>query len=319
MKPKPADYPTETQSKIKPPAPPRPKEMADIPQKRAARLRSTNHVAQAQPSGGTNYQLPIALESVPPHLQVLLQKSGRLNWPDLLAKLSTKDQPVLMQLYLQSTNAFERNSLTMALGMIGDEEVVALFKNDLTQEPEWNSLPSGYPNKADAENALCNTVKAMGFLAAKYDSAYDFIKQSADLKFWRDQIPWANSLGSDTAGMLTSYSIGAIGQSGRPDVPQVLEQFKIWTMANQASENDPTARTFSGSVVQAAFYYDVIQSHPIGNVHKTIDFIDFYESHYSFNRHTRSHRMENIVGTPYFQHFPSKSCGMVVIWKQCWI
>ena len=61
--------------------------------------------------------------------------------------------------------------------------------------------------------------------------------------------------------MLTSFSIQAIGQSGRPDVPQILEEFKTKDLVNRVGGNDSPGRNVSGDVVQAAFFYDMIQEH----------------------------------------------------------
>ena len=168
---------------------------------------------------------------------------------------------MLVQLYQQTTNLADRNALTMALGLIGDEEVVAMFKNALTQEHAGKTLTSGYPGKTDEEYTLFNTVVAMGFLAAKYDSAYDFVKKGTDPWFWHNQIQWSSNRGSETEGLLTSYGIQAIGMSGRSDAPRILEQLKSTDMVNRVDGDDPTARNFSGSVLQAAFYYDLIQQY----------------------------------------------------------
>ena len=174
--------------------------------------------------------------------------------------MTTNDQAILVELYQATTNLVDRNALTMALGFIGDEEVVTLFKQALTQEYAGRALTSGYPG-TDEEYTLFNTVVALGFLAAKYDSAYDFVKKGTDPWFWHDQIQWTSNRGSETEGMLASFSIQAIGQSGRPDVPQLLEQMKTKDLMNRVGGNDPTARNVSGDVLGAAYYYDVIQQY----------------------------------------------------------
>ena len=145
-----------------------------------------------------------------------------------------------------------------------------MFKNALIQENAGKTLTSGYPGKTDEEYTLFNTVVAMGFLAAKYDSAYDFIKKGTEPWFWKDQVKWISSRGSDTVGALRSYSIHAIGQSGRPEVPQILDQLKNTDMVNRVGGEDPTARNFSGSLVQAAFYYDLVQKYGMNALQNNI-------------------------------------------------
>ena len=54
---------------------------------------------------------------------------------------------------------------------------------------------------------------------------------------------------------------------------------------------------------------DNIQSHPIGHVHNTTDFINFYESHYPFNRHTPSHRRKTSSKRLIFSTFQANPVG----------
>ena len=87
------------------------------------------------------------------------------------------------------------------------------------------------------------------------------IKQGTDPWFWKEQVKWTSSRGSDTVGGLTGFCISAIGQSGRPDTAQIIEQFKTKDMVNRVAGDNPAARNFSGAVVDAAFYNDLIQQY----------------------------------------------------------
>ena len=87
------------------------------------------------------------------------------------------------------------------------------------------------------------------------------IKQGTDPWFWKEQVKWTSSRGSDTVGGLTGFCISAIGQSGRPDAAQIIERFKTKDMVNRIGGEDPAARNFSGAVVEAAFNNDMIRQY----------------------------------------------------------
>ncbi len=74
----------------------------------------------------------------------------------------------------------------------------------------------------------------------------------------------------EPGGALERLNWRAIGQSGRPDAPQILEQLKTKDLVNQVGGEDSAARNFSGDVLQAAFYYDLIQQYSIDALRNNI-------------------------------------------------
>ncbi len=102
----------------------------------------------------------------------------------------------------------------------------------------------------------------MGFLASKYDSAYELLKQGTDPGFWDEHIKWESKRGSDDVGLLVSGSIQAIGGTGRPDSLAILNQLKEGNLTNWIDPS-PLGRTFYGALVDAYFFYDLVAEHGI--------------------------------------------------------
>ncbi len=198
--------------------------------------------------------------SMPSHIKALLKDGHETPDTAITSRLTTSDVTVLMQLYLQQTNLYEKNSLTWALALVGDEQTVELFKRVLTTDSPQGKLSAGYAkNTLDEESVLFGTVTALGLLAARHDSAYAFLKQGFDPWFWKKNIHWSSDRGADTVGILTSRSIQALGMTGRPDVLKLLLQLKETSLRNTTDPN-PVTRTFEGAVMDAVFYNSIVQS-----------------------------------------------------------
>ncbi len=206
---------------------------------------------------------PITLEETPEHLKpVVLQE---MSWTrDYLTNLTAADVEILKQWYQQlGTNLTAKGALTWTLGYAGDEEVVEMFKYALFEEYAGKQLTSGSSEKTNEEAVLFeNTVKALGFLASKYDSAYELIKQGTNPAFWEGRVKWTSRWSNDTVRMLVYSSIISIGGTGRPDSLEFINHLKEQTFVNGVGQE--AGRTpFAAPLVDSAFLYDLVAEHGV--------------------------------------------------------
>jgi len=192
---------------------------------------------------------PATHSSVGPYSAVLARMlAAPTNWPHWLGELrpAAADAPKLAKLYQGTTNLEERLAVTYALALVGADEALELFKRTLTNDYYGRKLAPG------EISVLANTVTALGFVARRSDSAYEFLKQGTDPLFWKRTVSWPTY--ADTFGYLTSQSIGALGLSGRPDVREFLAQRGIHDLRNPFVDRaDPTGRDFRAVIARAAY------------------------------------------------------------------
>ncbi|MBI5773527.1 MAG: hypothetical protein HZA89_07265, partial [Verrucomicrobia bacterium] len=185
----------------------------------------------------------------------------RIPGPEQIRSLSEMDRDALTDIYQQTTNLADRTALTWALGLAGNEQTVDLFKNTLTNEFKDRRLTSGKDEPSNEEAVLFDTVKNLGLLAARHDSARDFLVQSADPEFWKTNATWTTAGGNNTVGLLTLYSIMALAQSGRADVPDQLNTLAGRELLGLTPKNVAGGMTFEGSLVQAVYFDYYIKNH----------------------------------------------------------
>lgn len=179
---------------------------------------------------------------------------GRIPSPDQIRSLSDLDREALTDIYQQTTNLTDRTALVWALGLAGNEQTVELFKNTLTNEFKNQKLTSGKDEPSNQESVLFDTVKSLGLLAGRQDSARDFLVQAADPEFWKTNANWTTAGGNNTIGLLTLYSIMALAQSGRDDVPDLLNKLAGRELLGLTPKNVAGGMTFEGSLVQSVYF-----------------------------------------------------------------
>jgi hypothetical protein len=189
----------------------------------------------------------IMLTNLPEHIQALfMYYEMEPIWSDII-KLTPADKGLLLQLYRQEPSLAKKRNLTRALGFIGDEEVVEVFKHTLSDQYAGQKLSVGKgDNETDEELGMQVTVSALGFLAGKSDSAYELLKKGANWKFWKDYCKFTPVNGVNFYGRMADSSITGIGHSGRPDATNVLQTLK-------------SQLHYDGPWVDAGFAYDMIR------------------------------------------------------------
>ncbi|MFN7140809.1 MAG: hypothetical protein ACK4UN_15845 [Limisphaerales bacterium] len=103
-------------------------------------------------------------------------------------------------------------------------------------------------------DVMYDTALVLGFLAAKYDSAFEFLQQGASFEFWKQKRKWRGTGDSygGTERILVSNSISGLGCSGRPEVKAILKTL---------SEADPHyVYEVAGSITSAHFYHDWVSA-----------------------------------------------------------
>ena len=135
---------------------------------------------------------------LPSRLKAIVDLHNQMPRPEQILNLSSADAAILADVYRQTTNLADRSSLTWALGVAGNEETVELLKNTLTNEFKDRQLTSGKGEPDNEELVMFDTLKAMGLLAARYDSARDFVLQGTDPA---NPAHWRTSFGAAQPGV----------------------------------------------------------------------------------------------------------------------
>jgi hypothetical protein len=197
----------------------------------------------------------VILTNLPEYIQIIMEEYYHLDW-ETVKQLTPADKNILLRLYRQEPTLVKKRSLTVALGLIGDEEVVEVFKHALSDEYAGRKLTSGAA-ETDEELVMNATVSVMGFLANKSDSAYDLLKKGVDPQFWKGYCKFVPADDPGFYGALAGDAIKAIGRSGRPDVTNILESLKPLPLVNDL-DNTIMRMSFRGGLVDAAFANDMI-------------------------------------------------------------
>jgi len=163
----------------------------------------------------------------------------------LAEQLRASDKELLFNYYRATTNLAEKCSLNWTLGLIQDEATVKLFMGTLTNDYRGKVLPDR------EETFLLSTLEVLGLLAARSDSAYEFLKRATEPQFWKP-IGLSRESGS-LDDVLASKSFAALGLSGRADAAGVFEQARL----------NHTKLPFEcyGGLREGAFYLHLTRAH----------------------------------------------------------
>lgn len=189
---------------------------------------------------------PEAINKVPLHLKFLFEEQPigpyylGLRDPKVIKQIKNSDIDTLIELYAKFKNPVDKKILIRVLGRVGDEMVINFLKDTLLYDYKGQLLTD------KEEDVLLSIPAALGTLAQQYDSAYSFVKEGTEPKFWQTRKTWTSRMGEYSINMLTAFSIHAIGISARKDVPQILNSFK--------KKNINYLHRFAGDITQAAFY-----------------------------------------------------------------
>ena len=176
--------------------------------------------------------------------------------------LSIRQIDSLIQMCRASTNPEQKIAIIWTLGLAGTSNATAELIAQVTNQYVGKWFTAGaIDGGSDEEQVFFIAVSALGFAGAHDDNAYAFLKRGLDADFWTRTISWQSKRGDGTHDLLTAMAISAIGMTGRPDVPSILQDLKPRCEPSASLVLVPRRRNNAGSVTQAAFYNWVIQKY----------------------------------------------------------
>lgn len=217
---------------------------------------STGGHSSSQTGGANQHVTP----KIPLRLAPILDVPSELPTLAAFRALLPEDERPLLQAYQLKTNLYDRIAITWALGFVGGDATVPVFKRALTDEFSRRRLDPGIPGRITREVlVLRQTVSALGLIAERSNAAFDFLKQGADPAFWKREAHWQLDVSSeDEYRILAGKCIAAIGMSGRKEAPEFFESLAR-TMKPPVMMRWPYERTLNDDVVNGAYYYATVR------------------------------------------------------------
>ncbi len=187
---------------------------------------------------------------------------------EVFSKFTPSEVDYLNQCYRSRTNLLDRKDLTRVLCVIGNEETVQLFIRCLLDEQAGKVFREEDSELGrDPEVVLWSTITSLGVLASRHDSAFNFLKGAIRPEYWSAAINWQSQYGDDNVGLVTNWSIQALGNTGRAEARDILSGLL---------KNPPTPwppgmpkqkqRTFEGAIFTAAYLLDLIDEVGMDNL-----------------------------------------------------
>jgi len=181
--------------------------------------------------------------------------------PKDVAGLGAESQGALIGAYHATDSIAKKARIARVLAHIGDERVLGLLTNPLTREYMGRQL-----THREGQD-LGQVAECLGFLARRYDSAFDFLKQGIDPAFWSQQ-PGPSGAYVSMRGFAADCLRG-LAMSRRPEVQTILDTIR-------AESTPAVARNRSSSLVTAAYSYRMQQQYgdawDNGEVYRVGDF-----------------------------------------------
>lgn len=173
-------------------------------------------------------------------LAPLLAQGDKRPSPKLLETVQAEDIPALVEEIGRDADLVRKRSLVWTLGFKGGEAATAPLTELLEKDYEEQALPRG------TEDVLFEAIQAIGLAAATDPKAYKFAVKATDPEFWGKQRSWNSARGDHGIHMLVSYSLHAVGLSGRPESRADIEKFK--------KRSPYYVHRWGGDIAEAAFY-----------------------------------------------------------------
>jgi hypothetical protein len=138
--------------------------------------------------------------------------------------LSARDKPALILQIQRTTNHLQKVYLAEALSRFQDDEaasaIIELLREGFTGVNLDNEQEPGL------YGGISGVVLALGHTARKSDVAYEFLKEGINPDFWSGLVNWESKIKENLCAGYASLAIQGLGKSGRPEVPQILQELK---------------------------------------------------------------------------------------------
>ncbi len=197
--------------------------------------------------------VPWANTNIPARLLPLVQRNR--DGADLAAVTNATplDQDFLLTLYDESADLVLKTNLTWALVYTGDADVTTNFLYLLTRQHKGKQI------SLEEEDLLFETAQAIGFLAARYEAAFGFLKRHADPHRFQTNKLWLSARGPWSAGLLASCCIQSLGLSGRPEALEILTSLQTKRLPSGGEEDPEYIRFFTRDIERALNYHAAFQ------------------------------------------------------------
>jgi hypothetical protein len=173
--------------------------------------------------------------------------------PHWLVQLKPEDQKVFLPRY-ENQQLTNKLALTIALAWIGDENVVSAFKKTLLERKPDRPL------SLEERNVMLFTIEGMGLLARRSDSAWEFLNQAIDPRFWKSNASFDLGGGSDQYRWLAVRAISSLGYSGRPEVEVLFQRLKENPFI---SDGQGGGWLLDSALIDGIFFNELIQNRGI--------------------------------------------------------
>ncbi|MFN0060521.1 MAG: hypothetical protein ACKVX7_18850 [Planctomycetota bacterium] len=178
-------------------------------------------------------------------LSNLLRVSGGRPTVAEVEQATPRDLPGILSAYKSTDDLLTQRGLLWTLSYHGHGAAEQPFESTLRREFKG-------PISREEENVMHDHILAIGLLAENSASAFEFLRSAVDPKFWEQNGKWQSPRGEHSIAMCVSYSIHALGASGRAETPQLLEDLR--------QRDRRYLHQFAGDITQAAFYLHLRQT-----------------------------------------------------------
>ena len=170
--------------------------------------------------------------------------------------LNSNDIGMLVARYREIPSVTNKWGITAALAYRGDNRVVDLFWNTLTQECAGRRFSDSVQETSEAIQ-LATLMSFLGYQATRSERALDLLKNGVQPSFWQTNVTWSVH-GQPASYYVVGASIKGLAWSGRDDAWQVVLDLKT-------NADAVYLKQYSGAMVDAAFYHYRLVNGKVGH------------------------------------------------------
>jgi len=158
-----------------------------------------------------------------------------------------------LDLYKKADDYSQKAALTWALAYIGNAEVATNFLWLVSNRFHWKEI------NEEQEDLCLETIQSLGFLATRYEAAFELLKKGSNPSWWQEHRYWLSPRGYQSAGLAASACIRGLGLSGRPEAADALADLRKKGLEYKLKEYPGYARNFASDVAKAKSYQENFQ------------------------------------------------------------
>src|SRR5207302_5623048 len=138
--------------------------------------------AAAPRESGEERLIQVGDFAIPERLEPLMRKDA----PNRSAATNAtpSDEELLLLIYKKTDDFSQKAALTWALAYIGNAEVATNFLWQVSSRFRWREISQ------EQEELCLETIQALGFLAARYEAAFELLRKGANPSWWQEHQYW---------------------------------------------------------------------------------------------------------------------------------